>query len=291
MEKRRGWRLKKVTLGKGLNALIPTAEKEDFGYLLANIEEVKPNSFQPRKEFDESAIENLAASIKENGILQPLVVRKSKNGYEIIAGERRWRAAQLARLKQIPVIIKDVSDREALELALVENLQREDLNPIEEAVAYEQLIQDFGLTHDEISKRIGKDRSTITNQLRLLKLPDEVKKSLLSGQITAGHARAILSLHSAAAATEALSDIVAGRLSVRKTEQLIQGKVSARNKGKSAKAGGENFYLDHFAESLKKTLGTKVKIIDRAGRGKIEIEYYSKAELERLLEMLSKGSK
>ncbi|MGH7807096.1 MAG: ParB/RepB/Spo0J family partition protein [Thermodesulfobacteriota bacterium] len=278
-------RLKKVTLGRGLDALIPT-EKERYGYLLANIGEIRPNAFQPRKEFDEESIEELAQSIKENGIIQPLVVRKSEGNYEIIAGERRWRAAQRVGLTKVPVIIKDVSDRQALELALVENLQREDLNPIEEAAAYEQLIEDFGLTHEEISTRIGKERSTITNQLRLLKLPDEIKEAIIAGEITAGHARAILGLSSLAKAREILEAIRNEKLSVRKTEKLVQ-KLSGQ-KEKTAKLGSGDVHMNHIADELKKTLGTHVKIVDKKGKGKIVIEYYSKMELERLIEILTK---
>jgi ParB family chromosome partitioning protein len=275
--------LKKVTLGRGLNALIPT-EKEGYSYTLINVGEIKPNAFQPRKDFDERAIEELASSIQENGILQPLIVRKTEGQYEIIAGERRWRAAQRAGLTRVPVIIKDVSDREALELALVENLQREDLNPIEEATAYEQLIEDFGLTHEEISKRIGKERSTITNQLRLLKLPDEIKQALIAGEITAGHARAILGIQSSAKAKEILEAIKRDKLSVRKTEKLVQ-KISI-HKEKTARFDNSDFYIKYITDELKKALGTQVKIIDREGKGKIEIEYYSKMELERLIEIL-----
>lgn len=277
--------MKKVTLGRGLDALIPT-EKERYGYLLANIGEIRPNAFQPRKDFDEESIEELAQSIKENGIIQPLVVRKSEGNYEIIAGERRWRAAQRVGLTKVPVIIKDVSDRQALELALVENLQREDLNPIEEAAAYEQLIEDFGLTHEEISTRIGKERSTITNQLRLLKLPDEIKEAIIAGEITAGHARAILGLSSLAKAREILEAIRNEKLSVRKTEKLVQ-KLSGQ-KEKTAKLGSGDVHMNHIADELKKTLGTHVKIVDKKGKGKIVIEYYSKMELERLIEILTK---
>lgn len=275
--------MKKVTLGRGLDALIPT-ERAAYGYMLLGIEEMRPNAFQPRKDFVEEGIEELTASIQEKGIIQPLVVRKSESGYEIIAGERRWRAAQRAGLTKVPVIIKDLSDREALELALVENLQREDLNPIEEAAAYEQLIADFGLTHDEISKRIGKERSTITNHLRLLKLPDEAKQALIRGEITAGHARAILSLQSYSQSKEVLESIKRDKLSVRKTEKLVQ-KLSEQRE-RVIKLYDVDPYIQHLTDELKKTLGTQVRIIDKDGKGRIEIEYYSKDELERLIEML-----
>ncbi len=275
--------MKKGVLGRGLDALIPT-ERAGYGYMFLGIEEMRPNTFQPRKDFDEEGIQELAASIQEKGIIQPLVVRKTENGYEIIAGERRWRAAQRAGLTKVPVIIKDVSDREVLELALVENLQREDLNPIEEATAYEQLIEDFGLTHEEISRRIGKERSTITNQLRLLRLPDEVKQALIEGEITAGHARALLSLQSLSKAKEILEAIRKDKLSVRKTEKLVQ-KLS-QEKESVIKLHDVDPYIKHLADELKKALGTQVKIVDKGGEGKIEIEYYSKDELERLIEIL-----
>ncbi len=278
--------MKKAILGRGLDSLIPT-ERAGHGYMLLGIDEIKPNMFQPRKDFDEEAIQELASSIQEKGIIQPLVVRKSESAYEIIAGERRWRAAQRVGLTKVPVIIKEVSDREAIELALVENLQREDLNPLEEAAAYEQLIEDFGLTHEEISKRIGKDRSTITNQIRLLKLPDEVKQALVGGEITAGHARAILSLQSHSMSREVLEAIRKDKLSVRKTEKLIQ-KLS-EEKEQVVKLHDTDPYLERVIDELKKTLGTQVKIIDKGGEGRIEIEYYSKDELERIIEIL--GSK
>jgi len=277
--------LKKATLGRGLDALIPT--EEDNGFIIASIDQVRPNTFQPRKDFDENAIDELASSIQEKGIIQPLVVRKSGNYYEIIVGERRWRAAQKAGLTKVPLILKDVSDSEVLELALVENLQREDLNAIEEAIAYDQLIGDFGLTHEEISRRIGKERSTITNQIRLLKLPSQVKEALKNGDITAGHARAILSLDSQTKAIEILEMIKRNKLSVRQTEKIIQNMTRKNEEGK--KPIDIDLYLKHLTEELKKSLGTQIKIVDKNGSGRIEIEYYSKDELERLIDILITG--
>jgi len=277
-------RLKKVTLGRGLDALIPI-EKADNGYLLVSIDQLKPNPFQPRKDFDETSIDELSASIRENGIIQPLIVRKTEIGYEIIAGERRWRAAQKIGLKMVPVILKEASDREILELSLIENLQREDLNPLEEALAYEQLIGDFGLTHDEISKRIGKERSTITNQIRLLKLPDSVKEALRRGNITAGHARALLSIESPNKTNELLESIINQKLSVRQTERLVQNLY--RLKDQKRKTNDIDYHLDYITDELKKAFGTQIRIIDKKGKGKIEIEYYSKEELERIIEILS----
>ncbi|GJM15752.1 MAG: chromosome partitioning protein ParB [Thermodesulfobacteriota bacterium] len=275
--------MKKSNLGRGLDALIPKEEKLE-GYIVASINEVKPNSSQPRKEFDEEAIGELANSIKEKGILQPLVVRTVENGYEIIAGERRWRAAQRAGVTRVPVIIKEASDREVMELALIENLQREDLNPIEEAVAYQHLIDEFELTHEDVSRQIGKERSTITNQLRLLKLPDEAKAALIAGDITSGHARAILSIESPAEAREALKAIQKQRLSVRNTEQLIK-KISKRKKKETA-TEPEDIYLKQILDELKNVLSTQVRIVDKQGKGKIEIDYYSSDELERLISLL-----
>ncbi|MCZ6468466.1 MAG: ParB/RepB/Spo0J family partition protein [Candidatus Dadabacteria bacterium] len=279
--------MKKYNLGRGLDALIPKGDNLE-GYIVASINELKPNMFQPRKDFDDETISELASSIKEKGILQPLVVRTISGGYEIIAGERRWRAAQRAGITRVPVIIKEATDREVLELALIENLQREDLNPIEEAVAYQQLIDEFELTHEDVSRQIGKDRSTITNQLRLLKLPEEAKKALIAGDITAGHARAILSIESSAEAREALKAIQKQKLSVRKTEQLIQN-ISKRKK-KDAKPRSDDIYIRQITDELKKSLSTQVRIVDKQGKGKIEIDYYSNEELERLTSILKANS-
>lgn len=275
--------MKKATLGRGLDALIPT-DKEVNGYILADIDQIKPNSYQPRKEFDQKGIDELASSIREKGIIQPLVGRRLGNHYEIIAGERRWRAAQKAGLRKVPIILKNASDSEVLEIALIENLQREDLNPIEEAIAYEQLIGDFGLTHEEISRRIGKDRSTITNQIRLLKLHDLIKRAITDGEISAGHARAMLGIESQSKALEILELIKRNRLSVRQTEKIVQGLIKEREDRK------EPAYIDPFLndviQQLKKALGTQIKIVDRNGKGKIEIEYYSLEDLERIIDSI-----
>lgn len=275
--------MKKATLGRGLDALIPK-ETASAGFILAAIHEVRPNLRQPRKEFDDEAIAELSLSIKEKGVLQPLIVRRVGTGYEIIAGERRWRAAQKAGVTKVPIIIKEASDSEALELALIENLQRQDLNPIEEAGGYRRLIEDFGLTHEEVAARIGKDRSTITNQLRLLKLPEEAQKALVEGEITAGHARAILSLGSPAEMESALSAIRKQKLSVRNTESLVK-KMSATGK-KEEKEHDEDPYVRSLADELKRALSTQVRIVYNNGRGRIEIDYYSTDELERLAALL-----
>lgn len=275
--------MKKATLGRGLDALIPK-ETASAGFILAAIHEVRPNLRQPRKEFDDDAIAELSLSIKEKGVLQPLIVRRVGTGYEIIAGERRWRAAQKAGVTKVPIIIKEATDSEALELALIENLQRQDLNPIEEAGGYRRLIEDFGLTHEEVAARIGKDRSTITNQLRLLKLPEEAQRALVEGEITAGHARAILSLGSPAEMESALSAIRKQKLSVRNTESLVK-KMSSTGK-KEEKESDEDPYVRSLADELKRAMSTQVRIVYNNGRGRIEIDYYSTDELERLAALL-----
>lgn len=275
--------MKKATLGRGLDALIPK-ETASVGFVLAAIHEVRPNLRQPRKGFDDEAITELSLSIKEKGVLQPLIVRRVGTGYEIIAGERRWRAAQKAGVTKVPIIIKEASDGEALELALIENLQRQDLNPIEEASGYHHLIENFGLTHEEVATRIGKDRSTITNQLRLLRLPEEAQRALVEGEITAGHARAILSLGSPAEMESALGAIRKQKLSVRNTESLVK-KMSSTGK-KEERESDEDPYVRSLADELKRTLSTQVRIVYNNGRGRIEIDYYSTDELERLAAIL-----
>ncbi|HML95498.1 MAG TPA: ParB/RepB/Spo0J family partition protein [Thermodesulfobacteriota bacterium] len=278
--------MKKATLGRGLDALIPK-ETASAGFILASIHDVRPNLRQPRKEFDDEAISELSISIKEKGVLQPLIVRRSGQGYEIIAGERRWRAAQKAGVNKVPIIIKEATDSEALELALIENLQRRDLNPIEEATGYRQLIEDFGLTHEDVAARIGKDRSTVTNQLRLLRLPEEAQKALVEGEISAGHARALLSLESASDMKAALDAVRKQKLSVRNTEALVK-KMSgaAKNAAKAEEAKEEDPFIRSLADEFKRALSTKVRIVYNNGRGRIEIDYYSTDELERLAALL-----
>lgn len=275
--------MKKATLGRGLDALLPRENREQ-GLTLVSINEIRPNSRQPRKDFDDDTIAELTASIKEKGIIQPIVVRQAGNGYEIIAGERRWRAAQRAGIVKVPVVVKNATDMEALELALIENLQREDLNPIEEASGYQNLIEVYGLTHEEVSLQIGKDRSTITNQLRLLKLTDDAKRALIAGEITAGHARALLGIESLSDANLVLQVIRKKKLSVRTTESLIRS--MSREKRSGVKPAGSDPYLERIADDLKGALSTQVRIIYNKGKGRIEIDYYSDDELERLLSAL-----
>lgn len=282
--------MRRSNLGRGLDALIPSDIQQDDGLALIAIEKIKPNKSQPRKNFDEKFISELANSIKEKGLLQPLIVRKAGKEYEIIAGERRWMASQKAGLKKIPVIVKDVKDNELIELALIENLQREDLNPIEEAEAYEKLIRDFGLTHEQISNRIGKDRSTISNQIRLLKLTYEAKSALIKRTISTGHARALLSLENPEEINQLLNTIIRKKLSVRQAEQLA--KLGIQDKSKTSTLSTEKSqpvdkFIYSIEDELKKSLGTKVKINGKADKGRIEIEYYSKEELDRLIGILT----
>lgn len=275
--------MKKATLGRGLDALLPKENREP-GLTLVSIHEIRPNTRQPRKDFDDDTIAELTASIREKGIIQPIVVRQAGSGYEIIAGERRWRAAQRAGIVKVPVVVKDATDMEALELALIENLQREDLNPIEEASGYQHLIEVYGLTHEEVSVQIGKDRSTITNHLRLLRLSEEAKRALIEGEITAGHARALLGLESASDANLVLQAIRKKKLSVRTTESLIRN--MSKEKRPGIKPVSADPYLERIADDLKGALSTQVRIIYNKGKGRIEIDYYSDDELERLLSAL-----
>lgn len=276
--------MRKTSLGKGLDALIP---KDNFieGYIFVSVNELRPNPNQPRKKFDEEAISLLASSIKEKGVIQPLIVRKLNGTYQIVAGERRWRAAQKVGTSKIPIIVMDLSDSESLELALIENLQRKDLNPIEEAEGYKQLIEEFELTHDQISKLTGKDRSTITNLLRLLKLPEIAKNELISEAITSGHARALLKIEEDQLIIEAITQIKKQNLSVRQTERLVEKKPEL-NPGPQINKDRLNPYLKEIRDGLVRVLGTNVNIIDKNGTGRIEIEYYSQEELERLIALL-----
>jgi len=280
---------KRMALGKGLGALLPEfGQAESKTLLYCGIEEIIPNRSQPRKHFDESKLQELADSIKEKGILEPLIVRKTDQGYELIVGERRWRAAQKAGLKEVPVVVKEAEGREALEISLIENLQREDLNPIEAAEAFKHLIEEFKISQEDLSKRIGKDRTTIANTLRLLKLPIEIRNQLLQNRITSGHARAILSLESKEKQKELCALIIKKGLSVREAEALAKRWSEKPKKSITAvkKKGDLESQLNSLQDSLRKYLGTKVHITQKGKRGKIEIEYYSNEELERIVETI-----
>ena len=278
-----------MALGKGLGALLPEfGQAEPKTLLYCGIEEIIPNRSQPRKHFDESKLQELAESIKEKGILEPLIVRRTDQGYELIVGERRWRAAQKAGLKEVPVMVKEVEGREVLEISLIENLQREDLNPIEAAEAFKHLIEEFNLSQEDLSKRIGKDRTTITNTLRLLKLPLEVRNQLLQNRITSGHARAILSMESKEKQKELCALIIKKGLSVREAESIAKRWAEKPKKSITpVKPRGDlESQLSSLQDSMRKYLGTKVHITQKGKRGKIEIEYYSHEDLERIVEAI-----
>jgi ParB family chromosome partitioning protein len=280
---------KKMALGKGLGALLPEYDQAESKTLFyCGIEEILPNRSQPRKHFDESRLEELAESIREKGILEPLIVRKVEQGYELIVGERRWRAAQKAGLKEVPVLVREVEGQEALELSLIENVQRENLNPVEEAEAFKRLTEEFNISQEELATRIGKDRTTIANAVRLLKLPPEVRSQLLQNRITSGHARAILSLDAKERQKELCSLIIQKGLSVREAEALAKrwSKKSKKPTAAGQKKGELVSQLKSLQDSLRQNLGTKVRIVSKGKKGKIEIEYYSHEDLGRIVEAI-----
>jgi len=268
-------------LGRGLSALIPGGEER--GLAEVPLERIAPNAFQPRKRFDDQKLRDLAQSIKAHGVLSPVILREGREGYELVAGERRLRAAKLAGLKAIPAVVREVSDAGMLELALVENVQREDLNPLEEAEVYRRLLEEFHLTQEELADRIGKDRSSITNALRLLNLPKKIQEDLVAGVLTEGHARAILGVKGEAAQLKVRDRIVKGRLSVRAAEGLVK-KVRPKPVGR-AKASADPD-LQALEEAFRHALGTKVRILKKGKGGVVEIDYYSSEDLERIAEVI-----
>ncbi len=280
--------MQKQALGKGLGALIPDLsalddkERKALGISEIELDKIIPNEYQPRKVFDDEKLKELAASIKEQGVIQPIIVHRSGSGYQLIAGERRWRASRIAGLKTIPALIKEATKRELLEMALIENIQREDLNPLEAAEAYKRLQDEFKLTQDDLAKRVGKERSTVTNFLRLLNLPKEVKHELAIGSLSMGHAKALLSLERVRDQIQASVMIVKKGLSVREAEALTT-RLKNPPKEKKARLGHE---LKAVEEKLKKALGTKVSIASKSKGGRIVIEYYSNEELDRILEKI-----
>ena len=258
--------------------------------LMLKLDLVQPNKEQPRKTFDEEKINELAESIKNYGVLQPLLVQKNDSFYEIIAGERRWRAAKAAGLKEVPAVLKEYSKQEAMEISLIENVQRADLNPIEEALGYRQLIDEFGLTQEEIAVRVAKSRTAITNTMRLLKLDEQIQNMLVQGVITSGHARALLSLEDTQMQLKAAKEILDKKLSVRETERLVkrlQKETSGEKKEEKKKDETLALIYQDLEDRMKSVMGTKVSIHNKdKNKGRIEIEYYSEAELERIVEMI-----
>lgn len=272
----------KNVLGKGLGAIFPDLINDldkKKPVLSCGIEELRPNRYQPRKNFSDDKQKQLVASIKNSGIIQPIIVRKSDKGYEIIAGERRWRAAQAAGLKDVPVVIRDATDMEAAEISLIENIQREELNPLEEASAYITLNENFNLSQEEISTRVGKDRSTITNTIRLLKLPAKIKAALVEKKISAGHARCLLACASTEEQIAALDIILKKELNVRETERLIQ---NMKKRPADKKHGSKDRFLADLEKALAAKIIAKVQIKGTSKKGVIEIRYTSMDELNRL---------
>lgn len=278
----------KKGLGKGLGALITTADTGDTGVKEIRINDIEPNSGQPRKNFNDEKLTQLAESIKQHGVVQPLIIQREVSGYKIVAGERRWRAAKIAGLKTVPVIVRDLSDKQVMEIALIENLQREDLNPIEEAEAYNKLIDDFGMTQEEISSTVGKSRPAIANSLRLLSLQEQIKSRLIEGEITSGHARAILAIDSKSLQLKALEEIISKKLSVRETELLVK-RLNTKKKVKTKKSDDAEYKA--IEDRFREVFGTKVKIVNNQKNGKIVIEYYSIDELDRIIGLVENMNK
>jgi len=289
----------KKGLGKGLDSMIPEKvegnakveaknnEENVSRETYININEIEPNKAQPRKSFDEDAIQELADSIKQYGVIQPLILQKKGKYYIIVAGERRWRAARLAGLKKVPAIIKDYSPQEIVEIALIENIQREDLNPIEEAIAFQKLIKEFNLKQDEVAERVSKSRVAVTNSMRLLKLDGKVQQMLIDSMISSGHARTLLGIEEPNLQYQVAMKVFDEKLSVRETEKLVKNILSVKSvKEEIVVTKEDGFIYREIEEKMKKIIGTKVYIKKKANNnGKIEIEYYSNEELERIIEL------
>jgi len=275
-------------LGRGLGALLGTSELDVEQLREIDIDQILPNSQQPRKNFDEESLEELADSIRQHGVVQPIVVRALEDGFfQLIAGERRWRASQRAGLTRVPAVIRQVGEHDTLEIALIENLQRQDLNPLEEAQAYERLIVEFGMTQDEVARRVGKNRATVANMLRLLKLPAEVQQWLRDNKLSTGHAKALLSLSQPDAILDAARKVIQGSLSVRHAEMLV-GRIAKGESQNSESAAAEvvDPNVKAAIRALEQVVGTKVDIHESGGKGKIEIHFYSFEEMNRLYEGL-----
>jgi ParB family chromosome partitioning protein len=289
---------RRPALGKGLSALIPDAPdvSRSHGPLQVDIDLLAPNEHQPRLQIDDAKLEELAQSIKTNGVIQPILVRRTGNTYRIIAGERRWRAAQRAGLMKVPVVVREVpegAEKQLLELALIENIQRENLNPVDEALAYQRLADEFALTQDQIAAAVGKDRSSVANYMRLLKLPDEVRGDLASGALSMGHARALLALPDASAQRHAAREVISRGLSVRDTEALIKRQLTPgqRRQGGAGRhqdvEPGNDVHTRAAEDRMRFALGTKVRIVRRGAGGTIEVDFTSEAELHRIYELIT----
>ena len=281
---------KRKALGKGLGALLPATDTSSIidskkTYLLCPIERIHPNPYQPREVFDDAKLKELVDSVREKGIIQPLIVRKKgTNEYELIAGERRWRAAQKVGLKEVPVVIKDVSDKESLEIAIIENIQRADLNPVEEARGYKRLMDEFSYTQEEMATQVGKERATISNHLRILKLPEQVLSNISDGLLSMGHAKALLAIGDEKDLLAAKKIIIDKGLSVREAEALARKTPQTIKKKKEA--GTKDPDMAKLDERLTSHFGTKARVTKKGSKGKLEIEFYSMDELDRLIEVI-----
>lgn len=280
---------KKQALGRGLSALIPELEEVVAGtndFFQCPIDRIEPSEHQPRVTFAEPELNELSQSIQTRGVLQPLLVRKTGSGFELIAGERRLRAAKRAGLHRVPVLVREIGDAEMLEMSIIENIQREDLNPLEEADAYHQLMMRFDLTQDQVASRVGKSRPAVANLLRLRKLPAPIKDGIVDGTLSMGHARALLGADTPAVQNRAWRSIVAGRLSVRQAENLIKRLNREKNREKPPGKGSEEIYLTRVAEDLSRRFGTKVQIKRKGQKGRLEMAFYSNEDLDRLLNLM-----
>lgn len=273
-------------LGRGLDALIPSVSADDEQVFEVRISELRPNPYQPRKEFDETALKELSQSIEEHGIIQPLVVRKSIRGYEIVAGERRFRAAKMAAVKQVPVVVKDFTEQQVMEIALIENLQREDLNAIEIAQAYKKLMDEFDLTQDQLAAKVGKSRPNVANFLRLLQLPKQVQDYVSRGTLSMGHARTLISLEDEQLQVKLAKRVTSEKLSVRELEDIVQKLQRVSRETKKKKEKKKDLFLRQYEEKLREKFGTSVNVVQGRNKGKIEITFFSKEDLERILELL-----
>ena len=281
---------KRPALGKGLSALIPDTPEPRLAPFEIDVDRLTPNQFQPRGHVEDSRLDELARSIQSNGVIQPIIVRKAGDAFQIIAGERRWRAAMQAGLRRVPVVVKEVAsgeDRSLLEMALIENIQRENLNPIDEAHAYRRLSEEFRLTQEDIATRVGKDRASVANYVRLLKLPDEVRAEVASGTLTMGHARALLSLSDEGDQRRTARDVISRSLSVRETESLVKKLVEGTRQTEPLEAAPVDVHTRAAEEKLRLKLGTRVRIVRTGGHGRIEIDFGSEDELIRIFEQLT----
>lgn len=283
---------RKTALGRGLDSLLPlTSTDENTGdgsYFLCDIGMIRPNRYQPRRRFDEAELMELCESIREQGILQPLLVRKDGIGYELVAGERRLRASKMANLKQVPVLLRDISDAALLEMSIIENIQREDLNPLDEAEAYHLLMSEFGLTQEEAAKRVGKSRPAVANSLRLRQLPDQIKQSILENKLSMGHARALLGAETPARQLGAWRTVMAKGLSVRQTEALIRRLKKEPQPPPAASETSLEHHLADLTEALSRRFGTRVNIRRNGKKGKVEIDFFNDDDLTRLLDLLQR---